>query len=81
MTTPTRELHTGWAVHGELPDTFLVYTECADERTEILVHPPQVFKDALLVEPVKVASAPAYRLLVAEHRSRCSACMAWESDA
>lgn len=82
MTTATREIHTGWTSHKTLPDTFLAYAECDDEQTQlILMNPPQALKDIYLVDVDAASTSPAYRLLVDEHRSRCAACAAWESEA
>ncbi len=77
-----RQLHTGWAQHNDLPDTFLVYAECDDEATTlVMIRPTPGLRALYLVTPDAVATSPAYRLLVDEHRGRCRSCLAWETAA
>lgn len=80
MTAPVRELHTGWAAHRSLEDTFLVYAECDDEATQVvMIQPTAELRRTYLVPTDEVATSPAYRVLIADHRERCAACQAWEA--
>jgi hypothetical protein len=76
--TATRELHTGWAVHNALPDTYLVYAECPDEQTQlILMRPMPLLRDTYLIPEDAMAASEAYRLLIQDHQGRCDSCRAW----
>lgn len=77
MTTgqATRAIHLS-VDHTADKKMWRVTAECADERTELIL----VGSEGIVRIPDQDDLAGEYgRLLVEEHRARCSACRAWES--
>jgi hypothetical protein len=73
--TEKRTVHVGINVSLDLPNTWRLYAECADEQTDVIFTGEPLF--TLPTTEAELLSGGFAEVLLAEHAARCGACRRW----